>query len=199
MSVIKIGALIYVVIYYGVLLVLRSYLLYQKTGVNPVKKMKKTGLEGFIEKVFFVLFILVSVVALNFVFIEKNYVYFVPITYLETASLGLIGMVIAFFGLTVGFIAQLQMGDSWRLGVDQEGKTALVEKGLFSLSRNPVYLGILVANVGFFLMMPSAMSFTMLVLYYVCLGIKIRLEETHLMKQHEGRYLEYQKKVRRWL
>jgi protein-S-isoprenylcysteine O-methyltransferase Ste14 len=35
----------------------------------------------------------------------------------------------------------MQMGDSWRIGIDQEQKTSLVRHGVFKLSRNPIFLG----------------------------------------------------------
>lgn len=57
---IKIALLVYVFIYYGFLLALRSWLLYKNTGINPIKNLSKKGMAGFIENVFLVCFILVS-------------------------------------------------------------------------------------------------------------------------------------------
>ncbi|WP_228435869.1 hypothetical protein [Chryseobacterium pennipullorum] len=36
-------------------------------------------------------------------------------------------------------IAQLQMKDSWRIGIDEHMKTELVTSGLFQFSRNPIF------------------------------------------------------------
>lgn len=198
MEFIKLAAFLYLIIYYGVLLILRSYILYKNTGINPVKNMDKNGIEGFIENVMTVCFILISVIVLNFVFLESNYQWLIPIYYLENMFFGYLGITISFIGLIIGIIAQLQMGNSWRLGLDRNSKTELVKKGLFKYSRNPIYLGILISNIGFFMMMPNALSFAFLVVSYVGLEVKIRLEETYLQKVHPIEYLNYQSSVRRW-
>jgi protein-S-isoprenylcysteine O-methyltransferase Ste14 len=31
------------------------------------------------------------------------------------------------------------MDNSWRIGIDEENKTGLVTKGIFSISRNPIF------------------------------------------------------------
>jgi len=91
------------------------------------------------------------------------------------------------------------MGDSWRLGVNENEKTKLVKHGFFAYSRNPVYLGILISNIGFFMMMPNAVSLCFLTLNYVALNIKIRLEEFQLISKHQDEYESYFNKVRRWI
>ena len=95
--------------------------------------------------------------------------------------------------------AQFQMGNSWRLGLNKEEKTKLVREGSFKYSRNPIYLGILISYIGFFLMMPNTLSFAFLVASYIGLEIKIRLEEQYLLKIHPAEYLNYKSSVRRWI
>lgn len=200
MTILQIAALLYLLIYYGILLGFRSFLLYKNTGINPVTNMEKKGMEGFIEKVFQFCFVLVSVIVLNFVFIEVNYVYYLaPFAYLELSWLGYVGIILSAVGLIFAIIAQLQMGDSWRLGLNKNEKTTLVKSKLFEYTRNPIYLGLLVSYVGFFLMMPNAFSLTFLVVSYIALEIKIRLEEQYLIDKHDQDYLTYHEIVRRWV
>ena len=199
MAAIQIAALVYLILYYGLLVLFRSYLLYKRTGIHPVRNMEKKGLHGFIERVFGVCFVLVSVIILNFVFIEDHYQWFIPIPYLEQIWIGQLGMILGFAGLTIGFIAQLQMGDSWRLGLNQKEQPPLITKGLYQYSRNPVYLGILISYIGFFLMMPNALSFCFLVVSYVAMEIKIDLEEQYLETKHLQSFRSYKRQVRRWI
>ena len=200
MTVLQFAALFYLIIYYGVLLGFRAYLLYKNTGINPITNMEKKGIEGFVEKVFQVCFVLVSIIVLNFVFIEVNYVYYlVPFTYLELSWLGNIGIILSSTALIFAIIAQLQMGNSWRLGLNKQEKTTLVKSNLFRYTRNPIYLGLLISYIGFFLMMPNAFSLVFLVTSYVALEIKIRLEEQYLIDKHGQSYLSYHAKVRRWI
>lgn len=196
---IKIALLVYVFIYYGVLLVLRSWLLYKNTGINPIKNLSKKGMAGFIENVFLVCFILVSVIAFNYVWLENNYQYLEPIAWLENDVLGLIGIILGFSGLLIALVAQLQMGNSWRLGLNEQEKTALITKGMYQFSRNPIYLGLMISYLGFFLMAPNALSFGFLTVSYVAMEVKIRLEETYLEENHSFVYSSYRKKVRRWI
>ena len=199
MTILQIAALVYLFAYYGLLLGFRSYLLYKRTGINPIRRLEKNGLAGFVERVFGLCFFLVSFISLNYVFLEQNYhQYLVPIDYLVQPVLGNLGILFSFIGLFLAFIAQLQMGDNWRLGINQMQDTSLITKGLFQYSRNPVYLGILIANLGFFLMMPNACSLCWLALSYVALEIKIRLEEVSLEEQHAAQFVAYKLKVRRW-
>ncbi len=199
MTIFQVAALFYLLFYYGILLGFRVYLLYKRTGINAIKNMKKTGLEGFIEQVFKVCFVMISVIVLNYVFIENNYPYLIPITYFETITLGYIGIILSFTGLFLAFMAQLQMGDSWRLGLNENETISLIKHGLFKYSRNPVYLGILVSNIGFFLLMPNAVSLCFLALSYVSIEVKIRLEENYLLNTKGLAYENYLNRVRRWI
>ncbi|HXH19364.1 MAG TPA: isoprenylcysteine carboxylmethyltransferase family protein, partial [Chitinophagales bacterium] len=78
-------------------------------------------------------------------------------------------------------------------------KTKLITTGLFRYSRNPIYLGMVLALLGVFLIAPTALILLILVVCYVLMQIQIRLEEEHLIKLHGQAYLDYKKKVRRWI
>ena len=195
----KIAALAYIFIYNGLLIIGRSYLLYKKTGINPFRKMGKDDAAGFNEKVLIFGACLIPVIAIAFSFFENIYQYFVPIYFLENESFKIAGCVFAFGGLAVAFITQLQMGNSWRTGIDKNIKTELVTNGLFKYSRNPIYLALLISLLGFFLIAPNALSLCCLVLAYPSIEIKIRFEEEHLLKVHPEAFKKYLKKVRRWV
>lgn len=110
--------------------------------------------------------------------------------------IGLILMISAFFWVVV---AQLQMKDSWRIGIDTETKTTLVTHGLFGISRNPVFLGMTVSLLGFFLISPTLIVFLFLLVGSILMQIQIRLEEEDLNLKHGHTYLVYKKKVGRML
>jgi len=73
------------------------------------------------------------------------------------------GVIILLLSLVWIIIAQYQMSNSWRIGIDEENETHLVTKGIFSLSRNPVFLGIILANLGIFLVLPNALTFGIII------------------------------------
>jgi protein-S-isoprenylcysteine O-methyltransferase Ste14 len=91
------------------------------------------------------------------------------------------------------------MANSWRIGIDEKNKTKLVTKGLFSISRNPIFLGIMIANIGLFFVIPNAFTLLIISLSTISINTQIRLEEEFLEQEFGNEYLVYTKKVRRWL
>ncbi|MYD46543.1 MAG: isoprenylcysteine carboxylmethyltransferase family protein [Gammaproteobacteria bacterium] len=60
-----------------------------------------------------------------------------------------VGLTLCASGTTLTMDSQYQMGQSWRIGVDENEKTELVTHGMFSCSRNPIYFGMLIVGLGF--------------------------------------------------
>ena len=147
----KLAILSYVVLYTGLALGLRSYLLYRNTGINPFKSMGKHGIKGFNEKVLMLGAGLVPVIAFFYLVPYDLYQYLVPIEYLDKEWLKWSGVLLMIVGCIIALIAQFQMGDSWRIGINEEEKTPLVTNKLFKYSRNPIYLGLLISFLGFFI------------------------------------------------
>jgi protein-S-isoprenylcysteine O-methyltransferase Ste14 len=91
------------------------------------------------------------------------------------------------------------MGESWRIGIDEEHRTPLVRKGVFGVSRNPIFLGMISTLLGLFLVTPNAVTLLVLGLGVVLIQIQVRLEEEFLSSAHGEDYEEYRREVRRWL
>lgn len=96
-------------------------------------------------------------------------------------------------------MAQAQMGESWRIGIDHEHQTALVRTGVFGLSRNPIFLGMTITLVGLFLAIPNALTALTFLTGVVLIHIQVRLEEEFLAQNHGQEYCQYKQQVRRWL
>ena len=91
------------------------------------------------------------------------------------------------------------MRDSWRIGIDRETETELVTTRLFGISRNPIFLGMILSLIGLFFVTPNALTLIFLILGYILIQIQIRLEEEFLIEQHGQAYKEYKQKVRRFI
>lgn len=96
-------------------------------------------------------------------------------------------------------IAQSQMGTSWRIGIDTNQKTKLITNGIFSISRNPIFIGIIFSALGYFLVLPNAITLAILVLDIALIQVQVALEEKHLNGIHGDDYKKYCDNVRRWL
>lgn len=118
---------------------------------------------------------------------------------IEHAAFDIAGGVLGVLGLSVCWLAQRTMGNSWRVGIDKENKTPLVTNGIFRLIRNPTYLGLHVLNLGVWFIWPTAAVGFYAVLFFVVIEIQVRAEEEYLAKLHGDRYRTYKKRSWRYL
>jgi protein-S-isoprenylcysteine O-methyltransferase Ste14 len=110
------------------------------------------------------------------------------------------GVVVEAFGI-IAFIASVaEMKDNWRAGVQREAKTSLVTTGIYSISRNPaflgfdlMYIGILCAFFNWYLMFATAFAVGLFHLQIV------NVEESFLIEAFGQEYIEYKEKVCRYL
>ena len=191
--------LIYFIFYFFIVFVMRSILLYKKTGVNPLTFDKKDDAHGFNGKVFKVISFLELIVVGIYAFKNNWYEYLLPFWYLENPLLRKIGWIFLILSLIVVWVSQTQMAESWRIGVDENNSSKLVTNGMFSISRNPIFLGIMIANIGLFMVIPNAFTLLIISLSTICINTQIRLEEEFLKREFGNNYIYYAKKVRRWI
>lgn len=189
----------YLVLYFGIAFIWRSIAVYRATGVNPYVLGGSDNAYDYVGVVFRITFLLVVATVIQYSFFSGLTAYVVPIFWLEYDLLHSAGIVLLIVSLVWTAVAQIQMGSSWRIGIDLANRTALVNKGLFTVSRNPIFLGMRVALVGFFFAIPNAVTLLTLVLGDVLMQIQARLEEEHLAGLHGEKYLNYKGTVRRWI
>ena len=72
-------------------------------------------------------------------------------------------------------------------------------KGLFGISRNPIFLGVLIVFAGMFLIIPNAVTLVILISGFIVIQVQVRLEEEFLIKQLGDEYIVYMVNVKRWL
>ena len=189
----------FVILIFLLVFFIRSVLLWKSTGINPWALTSSNDTKGFIATIFKIIAILAFFSVSLYVFGGKWYQYLMPIWYLETPIFQSIGWVLMHLSLIWIFMAQLQMKNSWRIGIDEKNKTELITNGLFRYSRNPIFLGVILSNLGLFLVIPNLGTLLVFALSYFSIQIQIRLEEEFLQRQFGSDYLDYCKSVRRWL
>ncbi len=179
--------------------VLRSVIVWKQTGINPFVFGKTENAHDYIGFVYKIMTTLTWLSIIPFSFATKFYSYLNPIEYLEIEEVKLVGVGLVILAFTWTGIAQIQMSSSWRIGIDYEEKTDLISHGLFNYSRNPIFLGILITYLGTFLIAPNTISFTVLLVTFFIIQTQVRLEEEYLESVQGQTYIDYKKKVRRWL
>ncbi len=190
---------LYLLAYFGAAFFWRSYIVWKRTGVNPVVFKGTDDAHDFIGRMFKFLFALIVAVVLVNSFWPSAYLCFMPIDWLERACVKWVGVALLLLSLIWTVLAQGEMGESWRIGIDQTHRTDLIQSGVFSLSRNPIFLGMMVTLLGLFLVIPNAFTMLSFVLGVVLIQIQVRLEEEFLASGHGAEYAQYRRCVRRWI
>lgn len=110
-----------------------------------------------------------------------------------------IGVGLCVVGLLILVGALVSFGTSFRVGIDVDQPDQLVTTGIFSLSRNPIYVGGAFILIGEFLAFPNWIP-----LVYLAAGLALFhrqvVREEEFMRNHYGQeYVEYCRHVRRYV
>ena len=123
-----------------------------------------------------------------------------PIEGLDAAGVKVAGIVLYALGLAGCAGAQLAMGASWRIGVDESERTDLVTDGPFAIVRNPIYSGMIPAVAGLALLAPNVVSLAGLAGLIAAIEVQVRgVEEPHLLRVHDPAYRDYASRVGRFV
>ncbi len=191
--------LVYFILFFGVAVIWRNYSVSKSSGVNALKLNQKNGPEA-ITGIYFKFLPLLSIfVFIVFAVLPEIYLMLGPVDLFINDTVQYIGIGLMIIALSWLVVAQSQMGPSWRIGIDHEQRTEFVEKGLFKYSRNPIFVGIILISLGFFLLLPNSITLTILVLDIALIQIQVAMEEEHLTKHHGSQYKDYCERVRRWV
>jgi protein-S-isoprenylcysteine O-methyltransferase Ste14 len=122
-----------------------------------------------------------------------------PVQVLAGDVADVLGIVLASVGIAITVVAQLAMGDAWRIGVEPSERTGLVTDGPFAVVRNPIYAAMIPAFAGIALLTPNAVTIAGAILMLVALELQTRLiEEPYLATAHGEQYASYAARVGRF-
>ena len=103
-------------------------------------------------------------------------------------------------GVVITVVSQHQMGDSWRIGVDQTEITKLKTKGLYARSRNPIYFGILLFWIGLSGTFLHPILWLCALVCWGCIEVIVRkIEEPYLYRRHGEIFKVYLSNTNRYL
>lgn len=115
---------------------------------------------------------------------------------------GLVGGFLILLGAAVtiaGLLAFRKAGTTVN-PMHPEASTAVVSVGIYRFSRNPMYLGFLLALAGWALVLGSLAALIVLPLYVACMNrFQIVPEERALRQKFGAPYEAYMRQVRRWV
>ena len=104
----------------------------------------------------------------------------------------------------IGFISFLTLGLilSFRTGhviFQAENSNKLITTGILSHTRHPLYLGVLIIYVGFIFLTMSLISIVGLIIAFLLYNYIASFEENELIEIFKEEYLDYKKRVPKWI
>jgi protein-S-isoprenylcysteine O-methyltransferase Ste14 len=174
----------------------RSWLQYRRTGSTGLRGIKTGGLLEYLAGAGFVVALIVSVSAA----ILQEIAVVEPVRVLSVVWIQTVGIVIATAGIAATVYSQLEMGDSWRIGVDERETTTLVHTGVFARIRNPIYTAMFTFGIGITLVTPNLVACAGLILLVASIQLQVRrVEEPYLLRTHGDAYRAYAAQVGRFI
>ncbi len=190
--------LLYYLAFFALTFVWPIWRFWRREGINPLVFANADGAYGFV--VFWFKLLIVAVFALVGVLAAGlDPALLGPMSWLDLSAVQWVGVICFVISVPIIALAQVQMGRSWRIGIDQQRKTELVTGGIFMRTRNPIFLGMRINLLGLFLFLPNAATFAIWIAGELLMGLQVRLEEAHLSKANGANYADYSCKVRRWI
>src|SRR6266850_907572 len=117
---------------------------------------------------------------------------------ISSGPVKLIGVALISLGVTIFVMAYGSFGDSWRVGFDVKNPGELVTTGIFSVSRNPIYLALDLWFIGIFLINGTLIFLIFAALAVAAMHWQIRQEEAFLSNLYGQPYRDYYNRTGRY-
>ena len=151
----------------------------------------KIGFVKFVEITMKIAAILVFIAGLVSIFLETGH---------SLTAIRVMGAIISVGGTVIFIVAVWTMRDSWRAGVSKTDKTELITNGIYHISRNPAFLGFDLLYIGTLLMFFNWILCFLTVFAVIMYHLQIvNVEENFLLVAFGNEYLQYKKKVCRYI
>jgi protein-S-isoprenylcysteine O-methyltransferase Ste14 len=171
-----------------------------QTGRSPVVLTYGEDAEGFAGRLFRVIVAALIVHLLAVAIVPASVDALLGrIPALDQPPLAWLGLALMALGGVLTMLSQWSMRISWKIGIPEAQDAPLVTSGLYAVSRNPVYVGMMTALIGTGLAVPNVVSAALALSAWISISYQIRMEEAHLSGAFGEAYLPYCWRVRRWL
>lgn len=117
----------------------------------------------------------------------------------DSSATKIVGGLLMTAGVAVYGLGTRGLGDSWRLGIDRKRTGELMTQGVFSWSRNPIYLSFDLLTAGTFLIQGRLHLLLIALTLTAVLHQQVRREEHFLSEQYGDAFEGYCSRVGRYL
>lgn len=109
------------------------------------------------------------------------------------------GVVVMFVATVIMVLSQLDLGDSWRIGIERGARPGLVTSGLYRYSRNPIFVSLGAAVAGFAMLVPCGWTGVLVVAAWAGIRVQVGHEEAYLLETYGAEYRAYASRVGRFV
>jgi protein-S-isoprenylcysteine O-methyltransferase Ste14 len=184
------------------LLILVKVVSLKKKGV-PVKaaQSKKPGIQLIIYPIFLLILLLwiTALTEITFNLSPPLLPSFMTNTITTSVAFKITGAVFVFLSVLLMLITLVHFKSSLRFGMNSNNQGKLITTGIFSFSRNPFFLSIILYFIGQALIFPGYLLIAMAVLALAGIHFFILREEMFMRMHYRNQYNEYMQKVRRYI
>jgi protein-S-isoprenylcysteine O-methyltransferase Ste14 len=111
----------------------------------------------------------------------------------------ILGVALLSISIALFIWALVSFGASWRVGIDEISFGKLVTSGVFSVSRNPIFLSMDLFFVGTFLLQGTVFFLAAAAVAVIATHAQILQEEAFLARTYGAAYADYKSTVPRYL
>ena len=139
------------------------------------------------------------ILALTLITITVVLHFTIPVSLFIDFPYSLVGLIGIIFGLWLTLSGK-KLFEKFNTTVRFGKSSKLVTIGPYLYSRNPMYLGILTLLLGITILMGNIIVFILPLAFFIVMNFRnIPNEERIMQEAFGGAYLNYKKKVRRWI
>ena len=117
----------------------------------------------------------------------------------QSHALAIVGLLLAAAALAGSWVCWRRMGKSWRMGIDPSERTQLIVTGPYAYVRHPIYALSSLLVLASVAVLPSPLMLAIALLHLAFLQWEARREEAHLLAVHGELYVDYCRRVGRFL
>ena len=117
----------------------------------------------------------------------------------DAVPLKIFGVLLCILALFFFISALISFKSSWRVGIDTKQPGELITTGVFSITRNPIFLFIDLYFIGTFLIYGNVFFLISVVIVVCGMHSQILKEEKFLEEKYGKAYREYKEMVRRYI
>lgn len=142
--------------------------------------------------------IIYAVIFLAGILLQKNYP--LSLSFFKSDLATISGIVFIAVTFLIVFVSIRQFVISRNTIITVKPATSLQTTGIYAISRNPMYIGLLMLYLALSFLVGNWWNFILLPLLVLIIQFMvIKKEERYLEREFGATYVEYKRKVRRWI